>query len=112
MLPYAVRNWARVVGLTAKLAYIFDHHADPVGVPFAKMPTAGIVGTFPAEPNGPVANILTSFALLAKSVVLELQHRREGERIIRAGNVDVLWPNTGIGPEDFASIVASDGRDR
>src|ERR1043166_9748945 len=111
--PLAVgADRARVVGIVAQLAHVLDHHVDAVGVALAQMATAGVVGASAAEPAAAVAHVIPTFALLAKTVVLELQHRREGERVIGASHVHVLGADAGVGPEYFACIAAGDRRDR
>src|ERR1700730_13599637 len=103
---------AGIVGVVAQLPHILDHHVDAVGVALAEMAAAGVVWALAAEPDGAVADILPALALLAEAVILELQHRREGEGVIGAGDIDVLGADAGIGPQDLARIAAGDGRDR
>src|ERR1700730_8671714 len=76
------------------------------------MPPTGVVWTFAAQPDGTVAYIVTALALLAKPVILELQHGRKGERIVGASHVNVARPDTRIWPKDLAGVAAGDGRDR
>src|SRR5262249_36800040 len=111
--PLAVgTHRAAVVGVVAQLTHVLDHHVDPVGVAFAQMAAAGVVGAAPAEPDGAVAHVVAAFSLLAEAVVLELQHRGEGEGVVGAGDVDVVGSDAGIGPQDVARITAGHGRYR
>src|ERR1051326_4556049 len=96
---------AAVVHVMAQLAHVLDHHVDAVGVALAQMPAAGVVGSPPAEPDGAVAHVMPAFALLAEAVVLELKHRGERERVIRARYVHVLRADAGIGPQDLAREI-------
>src|SRR5476649_2818772 len=75
------------------------------------MAATRVVGSPPAQADCAVADILAALALLAESVILELQHRSEGEGVVRAGDVDVLRSDPGVGPQDLPRIAASDGRD-
>src|SRR5438045_2240255 len=76
------------------------------------MPAAGVVGPTAAELDRAVANVFAALALLAEAVILELQHRREGEGVVGAGDVDVLRPDAGIWPKDLARVIAGNSRDR
>src|SRR5476651_1851700 len=75
------------------------------------MAATRVVGSPPAQADCAVADILAALALLAESVILELQHRGEGEGIVRAGDVDVVRSDPGVGPQDFTGIMAGNGRD-
>src|SRR5262249_5138592 len=103
---------AIVVGVVAELAHILDHHVEAVRVALAEMAAAGVVGSPPAEADGAVADIVPAFAGLAEAVGFELQHRGKGEGVVRAGDIDVLGPDAGVGPQDLARIMAGDGGDR
>src|SRR5437868_6162342 len=76
------------------------------------MAAAGIVGPSAAELDGAARDVIAALALLAEAVILELQHRREGEGVIRAGDVDIFRPDPGIGPQDLPCVIAGDGRNR
>ena len=105
VLALAVRpDRTAVVDVVAQLAHVLDHHVHAVRVALAQVPAAGVVGALAAEPDGAVADVLAAFALLAEAVVLELQHGREGEGVVGAGDIDVLGPDAGVGPQDLARI--------
>src|SRR5205807_1282650 len=102
MLPLAVgANWARIIGIVAQLAGILDHHVHTVSVALAEMAAAGVVGPPAAELNGAARDIFAALAFLAEAVILELQHRRESEGVVRAGDVDVLGSDPGIRPQNL-----------
>src|SRR5437867_542531 len=93
---------AAVVDVVAQLAHVLDHHVHAVRVALAQMPAAGVVGPLAAEADGAVADVLATIALLAETVVLELQHGGEGEGVVGAGDVDILGADAGVGPQDLA----------
>src|SRR5262245_28746329 len=98
-----------IVDVVAQLAHVLDHHVLAVGLALAEMAAARIVGPTAAEANRAVADIGPAIALLAEAVILELQHGGEGEGVVRAGDVDVLRPDAGVGPQDLARIAAGHG---
>src|SRR6185503_19853270 len=103
---------AAVVDIVAQLAHVLDHHIHAVRVALAQMPAAGVVGPLAAELDGAVADVVATLALLAEAVILELQQGGEGEGVVGTGEVDVLRPDAGAGPQDVLGVVAGDGRDR
>ena len=83
MLPPAVRpDWTGIVGVMAKLANVLDHEVEAVGVALAQLAPAGVVRAPPAQPDRAITHVGTACALLAKAIVFELKHRREGEGVI------------------------------
>src|SRR4051812_19224010 len=76
------------------------------------MATRGIVRTPSAKLDDATRDVLAAFPLLAKAVVLKLQHGGEGERIVGARQVYLLRTHSGIRPEDILGVVARDRRDR
>src|SRR6516164_4346431 len=76
------------------------------------MAAARIVGPSPAELDRAAADVFAAFALFAEAVILELQHRGEGEGVVGTGDVDVLRADPGIRPQDLPGIVASTDRSR
>src|SRR5690349_15501488 len=82
VLPSAIRpDRTVVVRIMAELADILDHHRDAMGVALAEMTARRIVRPFAAELDGAVGHIVTTLALPTETVILELQHRGEGERV-------------------------------
>src|SRR5258705_13458280 len=59
---------ARVIGITAQLAHVLDHHVHAVRVALAQVAAAGVVRALAAKADGAVADVLTTFALLAKTI--------------------------------------------
>ena len=113
VLAFAVRpDRAGIVDVVAKLADVLDHHVHAVRVALAQMPAGGVVRPLAAQPRDAGGDIFAALALLAEAVILQLQHRGEGERVIGAGGVDILGPNAGIRPQDVLRIVAGDAGDR
>src|SRR5262245_18015837 len=101
-----------IIDIVAQLSHVLDHHVHAVRIALTQVAAAGIVGPPSAEANGAIADIVTTFALLAKTVVLELQHGGEGERVIGACDIHVLGTDAGIGPQNFARVGAGNGRNR
>src|SRR4029077_2730654 len=113
VLAFAVAaNRARIIGVVAQLAGVLDHHVHAMGVALAEMAAARIIRPLAAELDRTARDIFAALALLAEAVILELQHRREGESVVGAGDVDVLRADPGIGPQDLARVIAGNGRDR
>src|SRR5207245_107831 len=81
---------AVVVDRPAELADVLDHHGHAVRVALAQVAARGVVGAPAAELDDPARDVLTALALLAEAVLLELQQRRERERVVGAGDVHVL----------------------
>src|ERR1044072_6562443 len=81
-------------------------------IALAEMAAAGVVGPPAAQANGAVGDVVATLTLFGEAVILELQHGGEGEGVVRAGDVDVLGSDTGVGPQDLAGIVAGHRRDR
>src|SRR4029453_3829847 len=53
-----------------------------------------------------------ALALLAEAVLLELQHGGERERVIGAGDVDVVRADAGLAEHDVLGVIAGDAGDR
>ena len=98
MLPPAVGpGRATIIRIVAELTHVLDHHGDAVGIAFAEMATRRVVRPFPAEHDGAVGDVVAALAFLAEAVILQLQHRGEGEGVIGAREIDVL--SSGLTPE-------------
>src|SRR4029453_11166853 len=52
-----------------------------------------------------------ALALLAEAVLLELQHGGERERVIGAGDVDVVRADAGLAEHDVLGVIAGDAGD-
>ena len=103
---------ATVVDLAAQLTYVFDDHADPVGVALAQVAAGSVVGPCTAKLDRAGGNIIPAFALFAKAVIFQLQHRRECEGIVGAGDIHVFRAEPGIWPEDVLGIMPGHSRYR
>ena len=103
---------AVIVDVVAQLADVLDHHVHAVRVALAQMAAARCCSAACRRADRAVADVFAAFALLAEAVILELQHRREGEGVVGAGDVDILRPDPGIRPQDLPGVIAGDGRDR
>src|SRR5437867_9800032 len=91
---------AVVVHGAAELAHVLDHHRHAVRVALAEVATRRVVGALAAELDDAARDVRAAFALLAESVLLELQHCREREGVVRAGDVDVLGPDPRLREDD------------
>src|SRR5256886_3879018 len=96
----------------AELADILDHHRHPVRVTLAEVAARGVVGPPAAELDDPARDVVAALALLAEAVLLELEHRRERERVVGAGDVHVVGPDAGLAEHDVLRVVTGDARDR
>ena len=103
---------AGIVGVVAQLAGVLDDHVHAVGVALAQMAARGVVGPLAAERDRAVRHVVAALALFAEAVILELQHRRKGEGVVGAGDVDILGPDPGVRPQNLLRVMAGDGRDR
>src|SRR6267142_1578404 len=90
---------ARIVGIVPKLADVLHHHAHTVGVALAQVSAGGVIRTPPTQFDRPARHVRAALALRAEAIILELQHGREREGIVRAGNVDIFWPESGAAPQ-------------
>ena len=70
------------------------------------------MGRRPPRVIDAVRDVLAALALLAEAVILKLQHRREGEGVVGAGDVHILRARPGIRPQDVLGVIAGDTRDR
>src|SRR2546428_8249460 len=102
---------AVVVDRPAELADVLDHHGHAVRVALAQVAARGVVGAPAAELDDPARDVLTALALLAEAVLLELQQRRERERVVRAGDIHVLRTDAGLAEDDVLGVVAGDARE-
>src|SRR5882724_10219426 len=102
---------AVVVHGAAQLAHVLDHHGHPVRVALAEMAARGIVGPRAPELDDPARHVGAALALLAEPVLFQLQHRGEGEGVVRAGDVDLLGRDPGLGKDDVLGVVAGHPRD-
>src|SRR5439155_22380554 len=91
---------AIVVHSAAQLADILDHHRHAVRVTLAEVAARGVVGPPAAELDDPARDVVAALALLAEAVLLELEHRRERERVVGAGDVHVAGPDGGLAAHD------------
>src|SRR2546422_9885580 len=100
-----------VVHRAAELAHVLDHHGHAVRVALAEVAARGVVGALAAELDDPARHVRSTLALLAEPVLFQLQHGREGERVVRAGDVDVLGRDPGLREDDVLGVVAGHARD-
>jgi len=75
-----------------------------VGIALAEMAARGVVRPLAAEADRAVRHVLPAVALLAEPVILELQHRREGEGVVGAGDIDILGADAAVRPQDFPCV--------
>ena len=105
-------DWAVVVYLVPELPHVLDDHADPVRVALVQLAASGVVGAAASEPDRAVAHVLAPFSFGAEAVVLELEQRGEGEGVVGPRDVDVLGPETRVGPQDVLCVVPRDPGER
>src|SRR5579883_1128532 len=70
-----------------------------------------VVRPLATKPGNATRDVFAAFSLLAETIVLQLQHRGEGEAIIGAGGIDILRPDACIRPKDFLGIITGDPSD-
>src|SRR5262249_33085670 len=99
---------AEVVGEAPELTNVLDHHRHAVRVALAEVTAGRVVGAPSSELDDAARHVCAAFALLAETVLLELEHRGEGERVVRAGDVDVLGLDARLAEYDLARVVAGD----
>src|SRR3989442_1276296 len=80
-----------------------------IGAPIAQGTGARACAT--PVPRRDDARRLAALALFAEAVLLELQQRRERERVVGAGDVHVLGPDAGLAEDDVLGVVAGDAGD-
>src|SRR5262249_26499534 len=113
VLPFAVgADWAGIVGVVAELPRVLGHHVHAVGLALAQVTDRGVVWSLAAEVDRAVRDVLAAIAFFAETVILKLQHRGEGEGVVRAGDVNIFRAYTRVRPQDFAGVIAGDPRDR
>src|SRR3990172_1258550 len=103
---------AVVVHGPAELAHVLDHHGHPVRVALAEAAAGRVVRPPGSGRDDAARDVLAALALLAEAVLLELEHRRERERVVGARDVHVLGPDAGLAEDDVLRVVARDARDR
>src|SRR5262245_52348994 len=82
-----------VVDGATELADVLAHHRHTVRVALAEVATRRVVGALAPELDDAARHVRAPLTLLAESILLQLQHGREGEGVVRAGDVYVLRPD-------------------
>src|SRR5262249_15628985 len=99
---------AIIVHRAPELARVLDHHRHAVGVALAQVAAGGVVGPAAAELDDAAGHVLPALPLLAEAVLLELEHGREGERVVRSRDVHVLRRDARLPEHDVLRVVAGD----
>src|SRR5712691_10197745 len=105
------RAGAVVVHAPAELAHVLDDHAHAVRIALAEVAARSVVGPPAAQLDDPARHVRSALALLAEAVLLELEHGREGEGVVGAGDAHVLGCDPGLAEDDVLGVVAGHPRD-
>src|SRR2546430_820107 len=103
---------AAVVHGSLDLADALDQHRHPVPAALAGGAARGVVGAPAAYLNDHAGDVLPPLSLLTETVFFQLQHGREGEGVVGAGQVRVVGPDARLAEDDVLGVVARDAGDR
>src|SRR5262245_59717240 len=102
---------AVVVRGAPELPDVLDDHRHPVRVALAQVTTRRVVGALASQLDDAARYVSAALALLAEAVLLELEHRRESEGVVGAGDADVLRPDPGLTEDDVLGVITGHPRD-
>src|ERR1700683_1004558 len=99
---------ACVVGAMTQLAHVLDHHLHAMRIAFRQMPARQIARQLAIDLEPSALDEIARLARTAKSVGLELDQRRERERVVARNEVDIAMRDAGHAEGALPSVIAGD----